>query len=330
VRNLYLIIGLITCLGWLTAPAAAESYKLTNGETLNGEVLPTSSNDQGVQVKIGEGQYQRVPWASFSQEDLRNFAKNERMQPFVEPFIEITQAERVKKTEVTLKQPPRLERPPRQSLFGAFFSSGLGVFVMLLLYAANVYAGYEVAIFRAQPAILVCGLAAIPALGLAAPIAFLVMPTNVSKAAQETAPEQSRAQAATETAAAPAARDEVNPMLAVGAQHPSALRLAKSETAHAQSKASLPEPVAYQRGQYTFNRRFFETKFPGFFGVVRREADRDMVLSIKTSRGEYTGQRISRIAANDLHLEVQRGSASEEVLIPFTEIQQILHKHKDA
>jgi hypothetical protein len=53
-------------------------------------------------------------------------------------------------------------------------------------------------------------------------------------------------------------------------------------------------------------------------------------LLIKTTRGEYAGQRISRIAANDLHLEVHRGSASEEILIPFTEIQQISHKHKDA
>src|SRR5262249_20776322 len=112
----------------MTLGARAEAYKLTTGETLNGEVLPTSANDQGVQVQIGEGQYQRVPWASFSQEDLKNFAKIERMQPFVEPFIEITAAERAKKTEVHLKVPPRLELPPRRSLFSAFFSSGLGVF----------------------------------------------------------------------------------------------------------------------------------------------------------------------------------------------------------
>ena len=39
---------------------------------------------------------------------------------------------------------------------------------------------------------------------------------------------------------------------------------------------------------------------------------------------------ISRIAANDLHLEVHRGHASEEVMIPFQEIQQIQLKHKDA
>ena len=327
VRNLYLISGLFICTVLLAFTAGAESYKLTNGETVNGEVLPTSANDQGVQVKIGEGQYQRVPWASFSQEDLRNFGKNERMQPFVEPFIEITQAERVKKTEVTLKQPPKLERPPRQSLFGAFFSSGLGVFVMLLLYAAIVYAGYEVAIFRARPPALVCGLSAIPVLGLAAPIVFLTLPTHVSRGAEPAAAESVPTPQA--AAAAPAV-DEVNPMLAAGAEHPSGLKLAKSETAHAQGKSALPETITYQRGQFTFNRRFFETKFPGFFGVVRREAERDMVLLIKTTRGEYAGQRISRIAANDLHLEVHRGSASEEVLIPFTEIQQICHKHKDA
>ena len=92
----------------------------------------------------------------------------------------------------------------------------------------------------------------------------------------------------------------------------------------------MPETVVYQRGQFTFNRRFFETKFSGFFGVVRRDADRDMVLVIKSSRGEYVGQRISRIAANDLHLQVQRGHASEEVMIPFVEVQEIRLRHKDA
>ena len=95
-------------------------------------------------------------------------------------------------------------------------------------------------------------------------------------------------------------------------------------------KPAIPQTVTYQRGQFTFNRRFFETKFPNFFGVVRRDADRDMVLVVKSSRGEYTGQRISRIAANDLHLQVQRGHATEEVMIPFVEVQEVRLKHKDA
>jgi hypothetical protein len=64
--------------------------------------------------------------------------------------------------------------------------------------------------------------------------------------------------------------------------------------------------------------------------VVKRDADKDMVLIMKTMRGEYVGQRISRIAPNDLHLQVQKGQATEEILIPFTEIQEILLKHKDS
>ena len=55
-----------------------------------------------------------------------------------------------------------------------------------------------------------------------------------------------------------------------------------------------------------------------------------MVLVVKSSRGEYTAQRISRIAANDLHLLVQRGHASEEVMNPFQDIQEIVLKHKSA
>jgi hypothetical protein len=242
------------------------------------------------------------------------------MQPFVEPFIEPNPEEKIRKTEVNIKQPPRLERPARESLVGAFFGSALGVMVMLVLYAATIYAGYEVAIFRAKPPLLVCGLSAIPGLGLLAPIMFLSIPTKVkaAEAPLEAPPEE----------AVPASQeDEVNPMLAEGAAHPSGLKL---HTDTESAKPAVPETVTYQRGKFTFNRRFFETKFPGFFGVVRRDADKDMVLVIKAARGEYMGQRISRIAANDLHLQVQRGSASEEVLIPFTEIQEIHLKHKDA
>jgi len=293
---------------------------LTTGETLTGEVLSTSANDQGVQVKVGEGEYKKVPWNSFSQDDLKNFAKNTRMQPFVEPFIEPNPEEKIKKTEVHIKQPPRLERPARESLIGAFFGSALGVMVMLVLYGATIYAGYEVAIFRAQPPLLVCGLSAIPGLGFLAPIIFLSIPTKV-KAAE--APVEAQPEAAV-----PVAQEEgINPMQAEGAAHPSGLKLHTDTEA---AKPATPETVTYQRGKFTFNRRFFETKFPGFFGVVRRDADKDMVLVIKSARGEYLGQRISRIAANDLHLQVQRGSASEEVLIPFTESQEIHLKHKDA
>jgi hypothetical protein len=92
----------------------------------------------------------------------------------------------------------------------------------------------------------------------------------------------------------------------------------------------LPPTTTYQRGQFTFNRRFIETKFAGFFGVVRRDADRDMVLVIKSSRGEYIGQRISRIAANDLHLAGAAWPRHRGGHDPVRRDQEIRLKHKDA
>jgi hypothetical protein len=319
VNRYFSVIGFLAiCL--VAASAVADTFTLTDGETISGEVLVASANDAGAQIKVGEGEYKRVSWANFSQEDLKKFAKIPKLQAFVEPFIEISREEKIKRTEFTVKQPPRLERPTGGSLFGALFSSALGLSVLLALYGANIYSAYEIASFRGQPPALVCGVAAV--LPVAGPIIFLSMPTKLATA-----------DATWETAPAPAAEAEargatLNPMLAEGAAHPAGLKLADTEV---EKKASeLPATTTFQRGQFTFNRRFFETKFPGFFGVVRRDTERDLVLVMKTTRGEYAGQRISRIAANDLHLQVQRGHASEEVLIPFQDIQEIQLKHKDS
>ena len=316
VRRFLLILGLIVC-GFLAVSLRAETFKLNNGQTIIGEVLAASANDAGIQIKVGEGKYERVPWANFSQEDLKQFAQNKKLEPLVEPFIEVSQEQKLKKTEVNIKEPARLERPPAKSLFGALFSSGLGLFIAVLLYAANLYAAYEIALFRAQPVPLVCGVAA--ALPVVGPIIFLSMRTKIQPT-----------QASWEIAeTAPQAAEAVNPMQdTAAAEHPSALKLSHTETE--QAAPALAASTTFQRGQFTFNRRFFETKFPGFFAVVRRDADKDMVLVIKAARGQFVGQRITRIAANDLHLQVTRGHASEEVMIPFVEIQEIRLQHKDA
>ena len=317
VCRLWLMIGLLVS-GLLAGVARADSFQLNNGETLTGEVLASSANDDGVQVKIGEGEYKRVPWARFSQTDLKKLAQNKKLEPLVEPFIEITREEKAKKTEApNFKQPPRLDRAAQHSLFGAFFGSGLGVLIVLLLYGANVYAAYEIAIFRALSVPLVCGVAAV--LPVAGPIIFLFLATRVQLAAPtwETAPE----------AAAGAAAEAVNPMQG-DVPHLGGLKLSHSEPA--QAAPGVADTTTFQRGQFTFNRRFFETKFPGFFGVIRRDADKDMVLFVRSARGQFVGQRISRIAANDLHLEVHKGHASEEVMIPFTEIQEIQLRPKEA
>ncbi len=45
-----------------------------------------------------------------------------------------------------------------------------------------------------------------------------------------------------------------------------------------------PPPKVFARGQFTFNRRFFETQLPGFFAMTRPEAERDTVLTFQTTR----------------------------------------------
>jgi hypothetical protein len=308
----------------LQVPGLADTFKLTNGETVTGEVLTASASDTGIQIKIEEGRYERVAWNSFSQEDLKKFATNPKLSPLVEPFIEISQEEKLQKTAVpNAKQPDRLALPAHGSLFGALFSSGLGVLIVLLLYGANLYAAYEISIFRARPTALVCGVSAVaPVIG---PIIFVSMPTKIQPA--EPTWDTGAEQAGGAAAGAGGEADTVNPMQDASVQHPAGLKL---HTEAAPAAPAQPPATVFQRGQYTFNRRFIETKFAGFFPVVRHGAEKDMVLVIKASRGQYVAERISRIAANDFHVQVHKGHASEEVMIPFVEIQEIQIKPKDA
>ena len=214
------------------------------------------------------------------------------------------------------------------SLFGALLGSGPGFLILLVLYAANLYAAYEISIFRAQPAGLVCGVSAV--LPLAGPIIFLSRGRRVSRV-RKAEPMRGGSRGAgwhqrRREASDGGRRRRLQPVRPV--ELPT--RKPAFPNGHAKKGGSgLPASTRFQRGQFTFNRRFLEAKFPGFFGVVRRDADRDMVLVVKSARGEYIGQRISRIAANDLHLQVQKGAASEEVMIPFQDIQEIVLRHKD-
>ena len=303
---------------WLalwTLSLCAETFQLNDGRTLTGDLLMSSANDVGIQIKTGEGKYEKVSWSDFSQAALREIGQKPKLGQFVEAFIEIPQEERLKKTEVTLKEVPRLELPAKGSLLGALFTSSVGLVMLLLIYGANIYAGYVVANVRAFSPPLVCGIAAVaPFLG---PIIFLCLPTRMNPAAEAAPVEAPEQEIITSSFAGdPAA-----------AQHATGLHFADQPQADA---AALPQTQVFQRGQFTFNRRFIETKFSNFFGLVRRDADKDLLLVIKTPRGEFIAHRITRIAANDMHVEIRKGAATAETSIPFGEIQEIQLKHQDA
>jgi hypothetical protein len=92
----------------------------------------------------------------------------------------------------------------------------------------------------------------------------------------------------------------------------------------------VPEPIIFARGEYSFNRRFFETKFPGFFRAIRAEAEKDLVLLLKTSRGDFVGRRVTRITPNELYLQIFNNDATADEMIPFNEVMEVQIRHKDA
>lgn len=325
----FIALGLLLC-ALLSSIVRADTFQLTDGSTLAGDII--SANENGLRVRQPDGTYsETVPWTKFSQDDLKKLAKDPKMEPFVTPNIEVTEEQRIQRTEVQVTQPARLKRPPPGSFFGSMLSSTVGLFVIVILYGAGIYAAYEVALFRRRPKGLVCGLAAVPALGFLSPIIFLWLPPERLSVEEEEA-----YQAETTVTEAPsfivpgtpAATPET--AAAGGASTPTESGGLKLHHDAPAAAAPLPPTQVFQRGAFMFNRRFFETKFPGFFGVVRRDADKDMLLVIKSARGEYFAERISRISANELHVQLRKGQATEEVTIPFTEIQEIKLKHKDS
>jgi hypothetical protein len=304
-----------TILGlWLCALliARADTFALTDGSSLTGDIV--KSTDTGLMLHAPDDSYTNVAWPKFSQDTLKQLAANPKIKPFVEPFIETQESERPKKPEVKVGDVTRLDLPPKQSLIGSLFSSSVGLLALLLVYAANIYAGFEVAIFRARPIGLGIGAGAVlPFLG---PVILLSMPTVVQ---HEAGPAESVVESQEQTFSVPGqkpAQEEIH-IIAASWQPPG-------------TASGAPPAQVFQRGQFTFNRRFFETKFPGFFSVVRRDIDKDMNLIVKTMRGDFLVQRIVRIAQDDVHFQIVKGEASYEEMVPFAEIQEIQLKHKDA
>ena len=306
-RKLFWTLLSLGLCGWFSI-ARADTFGLTDGSAVSGDIV--MFNDGGVTLRTLTDSYTNVVWPKFSQDALKQLAQNPKARAFVEPFIETPP--KPKKDQIQVHDVSRLELPPQESLFAALLSSSVGFVVLLLIYAANIYAGYEIAIVRARPIGLVMGVAAVlPILG---PIIFVSMPMR-----KEAPPEETQPQAEAPSFAVPGAAAPVAESVAAAGVH-----------AAPASKAAHPEAQVFQRGQYMFNRRFFETKFSGFFSVIRRPAEKDLVLVIKTARAQLIAQRITRIAANEAHFEVVQGGRQQEVMVPFADIQEIQLKHKDA
>jgi hypothetical protein len=323
-----IVIALICWAAMIAAVAIAGTFPLTDGTKIVGS--PESITDKGVVFQLENGDYSpRLEWDKFTTEALKELmaeAKKDSERALLEPFeplVENLSPEAAKRKEIVIKpiQPP--DRPKRGEGILALFGSPVGWMILLVLYGANLFAAYEVSVYRHQPPARVCGLAAIPFFGVLSPIIYGATPTQIPPPEiLETAPVQEAAAsgpegAASEGAPAPASAPEA------GARSYEAAPPAGAPA------PALPEPVVFQRGEYSFNRRFFETKFAGFFRVIPSEAEKDLVLVIKAARGEFVGRRISRITPNELCLEVVKNNVSAEEMIRFLEIAEVQIRHKD-
>jgi hypothetical protein len=297
------------------APAApgAETFKLADGQVLEGE--PIGPNAQSVVIRRPDGSFSdRITWEKFSPEALKKFEKIPSTKKFVADFIEPEEDKEPKRVarEIPFNAPPRLDRPDPKAGFGSLFASSIGLVLFFLLYAANVYAAYEISVFRNYHWALVCGLSLV--MPVITQAVFLCVPTRVKPVEEEAAP----------------AADE---MVAQTFQVPGMAPVEDEAAAGVTPAPGAPTHAAaqvYQRGQFTFNRRFFETKLAGFLKVVPGPAEKDMVLEVTSLRGHHVAQRIARIMPNDLVLLVAKGAASEEVAIPFAEVREIKVRHRDA
>jgi hypothetical protein len=318
------VFTLIFSTALIATVARAGTFPLTDGTKIIG--TPESITDNGVVIQLENGDYSpRLGWDKLTPEALKELmaeAKKDSERALLEPMVENLPQEVAKRKEIVIKPIQTPDRPKQGGGIFALLGSPVGWLIVLVLYGANLFAAYEVSLYRRRPLALVCGLAAIPFFGVLSPIIYGAMPTYVPP------PEF-------------AVTTPVEETMSTGAEGAS-LQSAPLPVAEAAAQASegaspapapvpvLPEPVVFQRGEFSFNRRFFETKLAGFFRVVPSEAEKDLVLVFKASRGEFVGRRISRITPNELYLEVVKNNVSAEEMIPFLEIAEVQIRHKDA
>jgi len=295
-----------------TTNASTNEFVMSTGDILKGEIA--SANEDGLVVRLYIGGFSdRVSWTRFTQETLQQLVKNPQARIFAEPFLDVPLDLKPKKAPVkkafTPKPVERIELPPAKSDFMAVITAPAVMAILALLCLANLFTAYEVALFRGRPVPLVCGVSALlPVIG---PLVFLSLPSLHDYGAAE--PAHPSAEASAEH----------------GAPSPVGGSGALSMNKGGKAAHTALQPATYSRNDVNFDRRFFETKFPEFFRMVLGEAEKEMVIVIKTVRNEYIARRFSRITGNEVHIQLVR-SGTSDVGVSFSEITQVQLRHKDA
>ena len=281
---------------WSTA---AATLTMTDGSTLSGDIV--KFDDNGLMLRSAGDTYTNLQGGQFSQETLKQLSANLKIKPLVEVFIEPEAAQRSARPETNVNPVSRMEFPPNPSVIGGFLKSPVGLFILLVLYLANLYAAFEVSIMRARPALMVIGLAAV--LPIVGPIVFLILPMPVVAAPEDSAEGGETGEGA----------DKPQPEIEI------------AEASWNQPTEKKAEPQVFSRGKFTFNKRFLETKFAGFVGVPAGDGLK-FSMEVRTTTAYFAVERIAQVGAADVIFETPNG----QVTVALTDIQEIKLNPKTA
>jgi hypothetical protein len=297
------IFLICVCLAFVGRLSAAESLTLIDGAALSGDIV--KSDDVGLMLHCDGDVYTNVTWGRLSQDSLKQLAQTPKLAGYVEPFIDPTVAAQPAAAEIKVKPVTRLAWPAHPSVLGGLFSSSVGLGLLFLLYLANLYAGFEVALVRNRPLFQVVGVSAVlPVIG---PAIYFFQPVVIDHPAGAAVPGAE---------AGAAGGTGVPESLVV---HPAAEAYVQVESAGEGRPVRKPEAQVFARGKFTFNKRFIETKFAGFCGEPKGDG-KAFVMSLKTLKETLTVERIAQTGPNEAIFETKEQG---QVTIPYADIQEI-------
>ena len=301
-RKLFIFTSL--WLGLTAGVYAAETFALVDGTSFSGDIVKFDDHD--AMIHTSADTYTNIAWPQFSQDTLKQLSANPKYRQAAEWFIEPTAAEHAPEPRITVKPVERMTLPEHPSIFGGLLHSSLGLFILLVVYAANLYAAFEVAVVRGKPIGAVMGLSAV--LPIAGPVIFLSQPVKAPATeevpADGTAPNGPEAGGAAPGAAAPAPGNE-DIQIVSASWNPS-------------QEEKKPQPQVFARGKFTLNKRFIETKFAGFIGEPKGDA-KNFTMELKTLKDAIAVESIKQVGASELILETPTG----QMTVPFGDIQEV-------
>ena len=296
--NRFFVIGF--CFLVLVTATRADTVTLSDGSTFTGDIL--KFDDQGLMLRLQDNNYTNISWSQFSQDSLKQLSQNQKIAPYVTPFIEPAPVTPQAQVQVNIKPVSRLPMPAHASILGGLFGSSVGLFILFAIYVSNLVAAYEISVMKLRKPAEVMGLSAI--LPIIGPVIFLWLPEQTAAGVEE---------APTEVVTAPAGT----------AGNPTEQIPIVEITNKPEEKKT--EPQVFSRGKFTFNKRFVETKFAGFIGVPKGEA-LAYTMELKTPKDVHAVENILQVSASEVMLETKRG----QFTVLLSDIQEIKLNPKPA